>query len=108
MEELPNLERLTDGKKNTTIQLLWEQNKLLRHKVGELKVRIKHLENRLAKNSQNSIKPPSSDGYNKPNPKSRRKKGKRNPGGQKGHVGTNLKRVKNPDQITDHIATDCG
>jgi transposase len=108
MEQLPDLTRLTDGEKNTLIQLLWEQNQLLRQKVSQLEVRIKHLEDRLAKNSQNSSKPPSSDGYNKPNPKSRREKGNRNRGGQKGHIGTTLKRVKKPDYITDHVASNCG
>lgn len=108
MEQLPDLIRLTDGEKNTLIQLLWEQNQLLRQKTSQLEVRIKYLEDRLAKNSQNSSKPPSSDGYNKPNPKSRREKGKRNRGGQKGHIGTTLKREKKPDYITDHIASNCG
>jgi transposase len=108
MEKLPDLTCLSDDEKDTLISLLWEQNQLLRQKVSQLEARIKHLEDRLAKNSQNSSKPPSSDGYNKPNPKSRREKGKRNSGGQKGHVGTTLKRVKTPDSIVDHVASNCG
>jgi len=108
MEHLPDLTRLTDGEKNTLISLLWEQNQLLRQTVAQLEVRVKHLEDRLAKNSQNSSKPPSSDGYSKPNPQSRREKGKRNRGGQKGHSGTTLRQVNTPDHIIDHIASSCG
>ena len=47
-----------------------------------LEKRIEELEARLKMNSRNSSKPPSSDGLNKPSPKSLRKKGKRNRGGQ--------------------------
>ncbi len=108
MEQLPDLTRLSEGEKNTLISLLWEQNQLLRQTIAQLEARVKHLEDRLAKNSQNSSKPPSSDGHSKPNPKSRREKGKRNRGGQKGHSGTTLKQVKTPDQIIDHIASNCG
>lgn len=108
MEKLPDLTSLTDGEKNTLILLLWEQNQLLRQRVAHLETRVMQLEDLLAKNSQNSSKPPSSDGYNKPNPKSRREKGKRNRGGQKGHAGSTLKRVERPDNIIDHVASDCG
>jgi transposase len=55
------------------------------------------LMNRLNLNSKNSSKPPSDD----PN---RDKKSKKNslgkkPGGQKGHIGKNLRPVENPDEI---------
>jgi transposase len=55
------------------------------------------LMNRFNLNSKNSSKPPSDD----PN---REKKSKKNllgkkPGGQKGHVGKNLKPIENPDEI---------
>lgn len=58
---------------------------------------VKLLVNRLGLNSKNSSKPPSSD----PN---REKKSKKNglgkkSGGQIGHKGSQLKRVKNPDEI---------
>ena len=44
----------------TLIQTLFKQNE-------ELQQRIEHLESIIKKNSSNSSKPPSSDGYNKPN-----------------------------------------
>lgn len=66
--------------------------------IATLLVRIEHLESRLAKDSRNSSKPPSSDGYNKPKPKSRRTKSSRPSGGQPGHKGTTLKAVEHPDE----------
>ncbi len=57
---------------------------------------ISLLANRLNLNSTNSSKPPSSDPNRKKQPK--RKIGKK-PGGQKGHVGTTLKKVDDPDII---------
>ena len=69
--------------------------------------RIKHLENQLAKNSNNSSKPPSSDGYKKPAPKSLRKKGERKSGGQPGHTGQTLERVDEPDRIEMHSVLHC-
>ena len=53
-------------------------------------------------NSKNSSKPPSSDGYSKPNPKSLPKSSGRKPGGQKGHSGTTLCQVAEPDEIVVH------
>ena len=54
------------------------------------------LVNRLNLNSTNSSKPPSSDPNRKKEPKA--KTGKK-PGGQKGHVGTTLIKVDDPDKI---------
>ena len=53
------------------------------------------LANRLNLNSTNSSKPPSSD----PNRKKRSKKTGKKAGGQKGHVGTTLKQVDDPDIV---------
>jgi transposase len=52
--------------------------------------------NRLNLNSSNSSKPPSTD-LNKE--KKKRKKSKKPPGGQKGHEGTTLEPIENPDEI---------
>jgi len=51
---------------------------------------------RLGLNSSNSSKPPSHDPNRKKNP--RKKTGKK-PGGQKGHVGSKLDKVDNPDVV---------
>ena len=52
------------------------------------------------KNSNNSSKPPSSDGYKK-TIKNNRKKSDRTTGGQIGHKGTTLEKTKNPDKIIE-------
>jgi len=53
--------------------------------------------NRITLNSNNSSKPPSTD----PNREKSGKKGAsgRKPGGQKGHTGTTLKKVDDPDEV---------
>ena len=56
------------------------------------------LANRLNLNSTNSSQPPSSDPNRKK--KSKSKTGKK-PGGQKGHVGTTLKKIDDPDKIKE-------
>ena len=69
--------------------------------------RIQKLEDQLAKNSRNSGKPPSSDGYDQPAPKSLRKRTRRRSGGQKGHTGETLKMVEKPDHIRVHRVAAC-
>lgn len=67
--------------------------------VLDLQSRLKALEARLAQNSANSHRPPSSDGYTKPAPKSLRKQSRRNSGGQNGHPGSTLRPVAKPDRV---------
>lgn len=57
---------------------------------------ISLLADRLNLNSTNSSKPPSSDPNRKKRPNSKTAK---KPGGQKGHVGTTLKKVDDPDKV---------
>jgi transposase len=96
----------------TRIEALSESAKVdliiqLMAQVVQLTARVTELEARLGMNSANSSKPPSSDGYSKPNPKSLREKSGRKPGGQKGHVGTNLRQVSEPDAVEVHWPACC-
>jgi len=79
----------------------------LQERLEQLERRVKELEGQLAKNSQNSGKPPSSDGLSKPSPKSLRTPSGRKPGGQPGHPGQTLQRVKIPDHIHVHQLDHC-
>jgi transposase len=71
--------------------------------------RIQQLEDQLAKNSRNSGKPPSSDGYDQgaPRPKSLRKRSRRKSGGQVGHRGETLKAVEKPTYVKVHRVRAC-
>ncbi len=73
----------------------------------ELMEHVSALEARLGMNSSNSSKPPSSDGYAKPAPKSLRRKSGRKPGGQPGHPGTTLQQVADPDVVKTHVPDYC-
>ena len=76
-------------------------------KIDSLQQTIKELTERVNKNSRNSSKPPSSDGYSKPNPKSLREKSGRKQGGQKGHSGKNMTIPHEPDETKQHFPERC-
>jgi transposase len=64
---------------------------------------IEKLQARLAMDSHNSSKPPSSNGFRKPpKPKSLREKTGKKSGGQPGNPGKNLMQTENPDHIVVH------
>ncbi|HEV1992534.1 MAG TPA: IS66 family transposase [Candidatus Dormibacteraeota bacterium] len=73
-----------------------------------LKARIAELERRLGLNSQNSGKPPSSDGLKKPaRVRSLREKSSKKSGGQEGHEGETLRQSAEPDHIANHYPAGC-
>ena len=71
--------------------------------IAQLNQTIQELKEQLNKNSKNSSKPPSSDGFKKPAPKSLRKPSGKKAGGQKGHQGTHLAVIAEPDEIVKHM-----
>jgi transposase len=69
---------------------------------------IRELEAKASKNSRNSSKPPSSDGYGKINrTESLRSKGDKSNGGQPGHKGSTLEAVEVPDKVEIHDPVYC-
>ena len=87
---------------------LIQQNTQLQKINHKLEERIKELERQLNLNSENSSKPPSSDGLRKkPAPQSLREKTGKVVGGQKGHVGKTLMQVEKPDHIVKHSVDSC-
>ena len=72
-----------------------------------LKTRVADLEAQLRTNSQNSSKPPSTDGPGQPATRSLRKPSKRKPGGQDGHRGQTLAQVSDPDVVIRHEPSCC-
>lgn len=86
----------------TRLDAVEADNERLRAENAELK-------RRLAQDSSNSSKPPSSDSpFRKPVPRSQRRSSGRKPGGQAGHEGANLERVADPDTVIEHRPLACG
>jgi len=95
----------------TFISALLDQNRKLTElvqqqhaKIEQLEQRVKDLERQLGQNSNNSSKPPSSDGFRKPT-------NLRTPGGKKGapkgHKGHTLHMTDTPDTIITHKVESC-
>jgi transposase len=76
-------------------------------RLAEQDARIAELERQLAASSRNSSRPPSSDGLDKPSPKSLRGRSGRKPGGQPGHEGRTLRQVEKPDEVVVHEPGAC-
>jgi transposase len=109
MPNLPDLTLLSHAQKDELIRMLWPLQQQVQDLMAQMTVmqeRIKQLEGRLALNSKNSSKPPSSDGINKPAPKSSRVVGQNPNGGQKGHPGSTLCKAAQPDTIVIHHVPD--
>ena len=92
---------MTESEKDQKIIALEKENKALRERIAEL-------ERRMGLNSENSSKPPSSDGLRKKTHRTKSLRGKstRKTGGQKGHQGYTLEKVAEPDKLVKHLAPD--
>ena len=91
------------------IAALKAENTQQREQIATLLERVRDLEARLAKDSHNSGKPPSSDGLKRQLPRTRslwRKTGKK-PGGQLGHPGETLHLVAEPGAVVEHRPGAC-
>jgi hypothetical protein len=75
--------------------------------IEKLTVENAELRARLNLNSRNSSKPPSSDGYAKPAPKSRRVRSGKKQGKQRGDPGHHLAQRADPDDTKVHPPSTC-
>jgi transposase len=81
---------------------------VLREQLCGLQSQVADLAARVASNSRNSSKPPSSDGLAKPAPKSLRGKSGRKPGRPKGQSGATMRLSEHPDKTVRHRPARCG
>lgn len=102
----PNEETAALRAENTQLRQRLDQ---LLGQNAALAERVRDLEARLAKDSHNSGKPPSSDGLTRQLPRTRslRRKSGKKPGGQLGHPGETLHLVDAPDTLLKHRPTIC-
>ena len=90
------------------IAALMAHNTQQQELIVTLQTRIAELERRLGLNSNNSGKPPSSDGLKKPRrTKSLREVSGKRSGGQPGHPGKTLRQVEKADSTIDHFPPTC-
>jgi len=91
-------------------KLLDEQiksNKKLQATIESLQETIKELQRKLNMNSQNSSKPPSTDGFKKPHPTSLRQKSDKEVGGEPKHKGHHMEIPHEPDEKVKHYPDKC-
>ena len=89
------------------INALLYQNQQQAERIEELLQKIEDLTSK-GKDSHNSSKPPSSDGYGKkPAPKSLKKPSGKKQGGQICHKGKSMKVTRDPDKVVPHYPVIC-
>lgn len=81
---------------------------VLKAEIDTLRARVATLEVRVGMNSQNSSKPPSTDAFVKPPPRSLRRPSGKSPGKQAGEQGMRLEPAEHPDMIVVHEPERCG
>jgi len=106
LETIAGLHRLIDSL-NEAAEESHQTIRSLNETVSELSQRINELTERLGMNSRNSSKPPSSDKFEKPSPKSLRGASGKKTGGQPGHPGSHLDITADPDEIINHVPHVC-
>jgi transposase len=103
-------ERIADLEaENTRLREQVRELPVLREQVEMLVAQVAALQARLAKDSHNSSKPPSSDGLRRKTKSLRTPSGKK-PGGQLGHRGETLRLQATPDVVVEHrpvVCTQC-
>src|SRR5712691_6945714 len=85
---------------------LREERAILAQQMEHLLTRLEEIEGRLAKDSHNSSKPPSSDGLARKWRSQRLLSGKKT-GGQPEHPGRTLMQVAKPDEVVRHRPAAC-
>jgi transposase len=104
---MKKLSDLTHADKDKLITDLYELVAKLRLTIKQQAEEIEKLRGQVSKNSQNSSKPPSTDGLSKPAPKSLRTPSGKKSGGQQGHTSHYLEAVSNPNYIQTHRVVQC-
>jgi transposase len=94
---------------NAEIQFLRSELAKALESLALAHARIEQLEGQAAKDSHNSSKPPSTDGFKEPVRKTQSLRGKsgKKSGGQPGHQGRTLMMVEHPDEIVTLTPTQC-
>lgn len=106
----PNFMQMLLDKIDVLTAVITEQSRLISTQTETIKLLSEEnarLKEQINKNSNNSSRPPSSDGFNKPSPKSLRKPSGKKQGGQKGHEGKGFSITHFPDETIQHIPSKC-